>query len=122
MLSHSTHSKIAQRLLLQFQAQWVSNQSGVTPKQFYYDVVFSLEDIVLDVLFNLIRPINGNKNPKVKTDLHHVSAQPRKNYVLRSPQHICFVGMKQSSKPLPITIMETASQWIHPNVFRMLEF
>lgn len=122
MLSHSTHSKIAKRLLLQFQAQWVSNQSGVTPKQFYYDVVFSLEDVVLDVLFNLIRPINGNKNPKVKTDVHHVSAQPRKTYVLRSPQHICFVGMKQSSKPLLITTMETASQWIHQNVFRMLGY
>jgi len=50
---------------LQFKAQWVSNQSGVTPKEFYNDVVYSLENIVLNVLFNLIKPINGDKNPKV---------------------------------------------------------
>ena len=52
-------------LFLQFKSQWVSNHSDVSPKQFYEDVVYSLEDVVLTVLFNLIKPINGDKNPKV---------------------------------------------------------
>ena len=55
--------------MFQFKAQWVSNQSDVTPKEFYNDVVYSLENIVLNVLFNLIKPINGDKNPKVKEDV-----------------------------------------------------
>ena len=94
----------------------------MTPEQFYYDVVFSLEDVVLDVLFNLIRPINGNKNPKVKTDIYPASHQPKETYVYRYPLLTYFVEMTQSLKHLPITTMETASQWIHPNVFRMLEY
>ena len=49
----------------QFKAQWVSNHSDIKPKEFYEDVVYRLEDVVLTVLFNLIKPINGNKNPKV---------------------------------------------------------
>ena len=51
--------------MLQFNSHWVSNDPKVTPKEFYNDVVYSLEDVVLNVLFNLIKPINGNKNLKV---------------------------------------------------------
>ena len=53
------------KLLFQFNSQWISNDSNVTPKEFYNDVVYGLEDVVLNVLFNLVRPINGNKNPRV---------------------------------------------------------
>ena len=60
------------KCLFQFKAKWVSNQSNVTPKEFYEDVVYSLEDVVLNVLFNLIRPINGDKNPKVDNFYHHL--------------------------------------------------
>ena len=50
---------------IQFKSQWVSNHSDITPKKFYEDVVYRLEDVVLTVLFNLIKPIKGDKNPKV---------------------------------------------------------
>ena len=45
----------------------------MTPKEFYNDVVYRLEDVVLAVLFNLIKPINGNKNPKVCEEMMPVS-------------------------------------------------
>ena len=45
----------------------------MTPKEFYNDVVYRLEDVVLAVLFNLIKPINGNKNPKVGDEIMPVS-------------------------------------------------
>ena len=57
---------INDNFVFQFKAQWVSNQSNVTPKEFYNDVVYSQEDVVLNVLFNLIKPINGDKNPRVR--------------------------------------------------------
>ena len=59
--------------MFQFKSQWVSNDSNVTPKEFYNDVVYRLEDVVLNVLFNLIKPINGNKNPRVSGLLRPVS-------------------------------------------------
>ena len=59
--------------MFQFKSQWVSNDSHVTPKEFYNDVVYSLEDVVLNVLFNLIKPINGNKNPKVSEEIIPIS-------------------------------------------------
>ena len=66
---------INDNFVFQFKAQWVSNQSNVTPKEFYNDVVYSQEDVVLNVLFNLIKPINGDKNPRVREGIWWASTE-----------------------------------------------
>ena len=78
------YSKFNSFCLFQFKAQWVSNHSDVTPKDFYRDVVYGLEDVVLTVLFNLIKPIKGDKNPKVN------------KHIFRDSESHIPVGQKQN--------------------------
>jgi len=44
---------------IQFQAQWVSNDSKVTPEDFYRDVVLAKEEIIAQVSQTLLLPATG---------------------------------------------------------------
>ena len=43
----------------------MSNDSNVSPEQFYHDVAYKLEDVVKEIRLDLVKPING-------TNIHSV--------------------------------------------------
>ena len=51
---------------VQFKAKWVSNRPGVTPAEFYDDVVLKLSEIVKSVRVDLLKAINGTNIYKVR--------------------------------------------------------
>ena len=53
-------------LAFQFEAKWVSNRPGVTPAQFYEDVVLKLTEVVKSVRVDLLKAINGTNIYKVR--------------------------------------------------------
>ena len=50
----------------QFKAKWVSNRPGVTPAQFYDDVVLKLTEVVKSVRIDLLKERNGSNIYKVR--------------------------------------------------------
>ena len=51
----------------QFKTKWISSRPGVTPAQFYEDVVLKLTEVVRSVRVDILNPINGTNIYKVRT-------------------------------------------------------
>ena len=47
----------------------MSNNSNVTPREFFQDVVYELEDVVKEVRLDLIKPIDGTN---VHTECYYI--------------------------------------------------
>ena len=60
------HQRSSLFFIPQFKTKWISSRPGVTPAQFYEDVVLKLTEVVRSVRVDILNPINGTNIYKVR--------------------------------------------------------
>ena len=105
----------------QFKTKWISSRPGVTPAQFYEDVVLKLTEVVRSVRVDVLNPINGTNIYNVRKSTFSISYQfpiNKLNVWRWTLRWRCAEG--HSSKSALTTTTGTVSPWLCLNVWQRM--